>query len=105
MNYFFEKIQPLDEVTLIITQNTSSSTEADELLEIAKSTVHHKVLDLILSEVPETYKENMLEILSEPEDHEKTLQKLGVIIDNFEKKMEKAINEAQKEIISLLSSK
>lgn len=105
MKYLFEEIIQIKTVHLKLNEMDLADQEKEELLEIMKSTVHHKVIDLILSELTDEEKEIFLEGVSTGQ-MDKNKQYLSVLkdrINNLEAKIKEKVKEAEAELILLLA--
>lgn len=118
MKYLFEEIIQIKTVHLKLNEMDLANQEKEELLEIMKSTVHHKVIDLILSELTDEEKEIFLEGIStgggfsdmdeqsSRSSELKNRQYLSVLrdrINNLETKIKEKVKEAEEELILLLA--
>ena len=109
MKYLFEEIVQIKTVHLKLNEMNLAGEEKGELLEIMKSTVHHKVIDLILSELTNEEKEIFLEGVSNNNgfsDIHKNKQFLSVLgdrINNLEIKIKEKVKEAEEELLLLLA--
>ena len=104
MNYFFEEIIQIQKIPVVIADNTTDSVEQEYLLEVAKATIHHKVLDLVLSELAEPYKLEFLQIIEVADSHKSVIDKLKGWLDDIEDKIRAKVQESEEEIIVLLVS-
>ncbi len=109
MKYLFEEIIQIKTVHLKLNKMDLADHEKEELLEIMKSIIHHKVIDLILSELTDEEKEIFLEGLSKSNvfsDTSKNSQFLDVLknrIENLETKIKEKVKEVEEELILLLA--
>lgn len=109
MKYLFEEIIQIKTVHLKLNEMDLTDQEKEELLEIMKSTIHHKVIDLILSELTDEEKEIFLEGVSTGRgfsDTHKNGQFLDVLkdrINNLEAKIKEKVKEAEEELTLLLA--
>lgn len=70
--------------------------EKDELVEIVHSTIHHVVIDTVLSELPEEDKKTFLSHVH-AEDHTSIWNLLKEKIDQSESKIQKAVDRLKQE--------
>ena len=111
MKYLFEEIIQIKTVHLKLNELNLADEEKEELLEIMKSTIHHKVIDLILSELTDEEKEIFLsqvipspgEESSEAFPKDVSLNVLRDRINNLEEKVKEKVKEAEEELIALLA--
>lgn len=102
MKYFYEEITELKIVTHELFGPEVDKKEADKIMDVVRSTVHHKVLDEILSLLDEKTKEEFYEILSKDTSHKTSVEKLKIYISDIEKKVADAVDRAEKEIYKLI---
>jgi hypothetical protein len=106
--YLFEEIIEVKKISLVISANAKDDKDKKYLTELAKSTINHKVLDLILDELDPDKKQNFIKKYYDElgntgvADIIKDLKKW---ITDFEKKVEKKVIEAEEELVQLINLK
>ena len=100
MTYFFEDIKKLTILEEQVLGLGLAEYESKELLKLARSATHHKVMDFILSELKN--ENGFVYFFSEEFEHGFDLQTTKKKIEDFEAKVEKIINESESELLKLL---
>ena len=60
MNYFYDHLILIDEITSALDSYDLSSQEREELLGLIHQTTHHHILHIILNHLPKPHHENFL---------------------------------------------
>ncbi|MEK7101332.1 MAG: hypothetical protein AAB860_00120 [Patescibacteria group bacterium] len=60
MNYFYDHLILIDEITSALDSYDLSSQEREELLSLIHQTTHHHILHIILNHLPKPHHENFL---------------------------------------------
>lgn len=95
--HFYSKLVNTDSIVEALNELDLSDEERLRLLGIVESSMHHAVLDAILSELPEEDKQSFLQVLTE-DDHKKIWDFLYRKIDAIEKKITDAAEGLKKEL-------
>jgi hypothetical protein len=103
MKYLFEELIITEEIYLLINNNAPSKSEKEHLLLLVKDIMHHKLVDLILDELPDAQKTEFLTKVDEERHHQYLLENLAKWIDDFESKIIKRAREAEKEMVDLIA--
>ncbi len=96
-NSFYSQIVDIESVTLELDQMDLSDSEKVHLAELIDSSLHHTILDAILSELNEEDKQVFMRYLQENDD-EKIWQHLNGKVSNIEEKIKNAAEELKKEL-------
>jgi hypothetical protein len=102
MIYFFEEIHPVQKVPLILAEKALQEEEINELMSEARSTVHYKVIDMVLEELLEEQQIEFLSMLESDNHHPGVIEKLKNWIQDFENKVRSKVSESEDEIITIL---
>lgn len=102
MKYFYEEITQLTIITNDFFDKKANKKEVAEIIEIAKSTVHHKVIDHILSELDDQTKEEFIHLLEKNDSHKQNLEELKKHIKDLEEKVIDVVRKAEKEIHNII---
>src|SRR5690242_2235582 len=92
---FYDHLLSLTQIELVIKQNTSSKEEQEELWQLVEDMLHHKVIHIILDNLPREYHNEFLEEFSKAPHDEAHIHYLN---DKTEKDMEEII---QKELATM----
>ena len=104
MKYFFEEIIEIERIPTLLASDEFSENERQYLLNLAKSSIHHKVIDLVLTELAdEQMKLFFIEALDTSEDHASTLEMLKAKVEGIEEKVVILVKEAELELEKLMS--
>ncbi|OGH11961.1 MAG: hypothetical protein A2857_05940 [Candidatus Levybacteria bacterium RIFCSPHIGHO2_01_FULL_36_15] len=95
--YFYSHIIEIDSIILELNKLDLSESEKTHLITLIDSSIHHVVLDAILSELSPEDKKIFLEHLSSDE-HDKIWQLLNGKIENIENKIKKAAEALKEEL-------
>lgn len=85
--HFFHSLVSMDSLRVRLDLLDLSDLDKDQLMEIAERTLHHSILDLVLSELSEKDKKLFLEWHAS-EKHEEIWQLLNANVINIEKKIQ-----------------
>lgn len=97
MTYFYSQLIKTDSLVVALTELGLSEDEKAHLLGIIDSSLHHAILDAILSELSEKDKKTFLEHLA-TEDNEKIWKFLNSKIDGIESKIQKAAEDLKEQL-------
>lgn len=104
MKYFYEEITQLTIITPETFGTEADKNDVAEILEVVKSTVHHKVIDHILNELNDQMKEEFIHILAKSDSHSSTLNKLKIHIKDIEEKVIEVVKKAEQEIYDIITA-
>ncbi len=91
MKYFYSHIIEIESIYTILDVMDLDHEEKQELIVIIESTVHHTIIDTVLSELSEKDKKIFLHHLSK-ENHEDLWKHLKENIEKVEHKINRAVN-------------
>ncbi len=91
MKHFYSHIIEIESIYTILDVMDLDHEEKQELIVIIESTVHHTIIDTVLSELSEKDKKIFLEHLSK-ENHEDLWKHLKKNIEKVEHKINRAVN-------------
>ncbi|HXS15437.1 MAG TPA: hypothetical protein VN711_04870 [Candidatus Saccharimonadales bacterium] len=97
MKYFYSHLIETDSLVVALSELGLSEEEKAHLLGIIESSLHHAILDAILSELSEKDKALFLEQLSK-DDNEKIWEFLSSKIDGIEDKIKKTAKILKEEL-------
>lgn len=95
--HFYSHIVEIDSLVIELDKMDLTESEKKHLMSIVESSVHHAVLDAILSELSEDDKKMFLQHLA-ANDHDVIWQHLNDRIENIEDKIKKAADELMREL-------
>lgn len=95
--HFYSHILEIDSLQVSLDLLDLTPKEKEELIAIAETSIHHVVIDIILSELKEEHKRIFLTYLSR-DDHANIWIFLNQNINNVEDKLRRAINDFKKEL-------
>ena len=95
--YFYSHIIETESLILALNELKLSEKEKAHLLSLIDSSLHHTVLDAILSELSDSDKRVFLQHVV-ANDHDKLWNHLNDKVDNIEDKIKKAANELKKQL-------
>jgi hypothetical protein len=95
--YFYSHIIDTSTLSLELGNMNLAPKERLHLLKLIDSSIHHKVLDLILSELSPVDKKTFLSHLAS-ENHDKVWKLLKEKVDNIEEKIKKTAEDLRKEL-------
>lgn len=102
MKYFFEEITEIKIINPKLQELEFDEEEIEYLLSLARSIAHHKVIDMILTELEESHKESFLERLAENHKWKELALNLKNQIKDFEGKVAEKVREVEEELLSLI---
>ena len=97
-NYFYAHLVDMSDISRELDILEIYDAEKNELILMIESTIHHKVVDVILTELSEDHKIIFLQHIKH-DDHKKVWALLKDLIKNPEKKILKEIKTLKKEFI------
>lgn len=71
---FYDHLIPIEKVLVVLDEYEVSPDERTEILSIIDETVHHHVLDVIFTHLPNEHHEEFLELLASSPQHERLFQ-------------------------------
>lgn len=95
--YFYSHLVNIKILSIELDGLSLSSSEKEELLELAHKNIHHEVMDAILSQLDGEDRKKFLELLVE-DKHEKIWEHLDDKTNNIEKKIKQAADQIRKEL-------
>lgn len=95
--HFYQDLINTESLILSLADVNLSAEERQHLLELIDATLHHTVLDAILSELSEEDKKIFLENLG-TKDHNRVWEHLHTKVEKIEDKIKTAAEELQKEL-------
>lgn len=97
MKQFWNHLVEIESIIVELDELNLSKQEKYHLASLVDSTLHHTILDAILSKLSETDKRVFLKYVHD-DDHEKIWQFLNEKIDNIEDKIKKAADDLKIEL-------
>lgn len=95
--YFYSHIVETDSLVVAINNMQFTDKEKSHLISLIDSSLHHTVLDAILSELSLEDKQIFLRHMISNE-HDKIWEHLNDKVDNIEEKIKKAANDIKKQL-------
>lgn len=97
MKYFYTHLVEIESVTEELDQLDLSEKERHHLAQLADSSIHHTILDVVLSKLSETDKKIFLSHLKD-DDHQKIWQFLNEKADNIEEEIQEVAQELKEQL-------
>lgn len=97
MTYFYSHLIEIDSIILELDKMGLSEEEKSHLAKLLDSTLHHTILDTLLSELSESDKRVFIKHLSS-ENHDKIWKFLNDKIEEAENKIKKAAEDLKEEL-------
>lgn len=92
MAYFYSHLVEIDSITLALDEMNLSDSQKKHLASLIDSTIHHEILDIIFSNLPEGDKEMLMnKIKNDPEDKE-IMKILNEKVENIEEEIKEAVS-------------
>lgn len=95
--HFYNHLVEFESLIVEINKLEMSEEERAHLISIVDSSLHHTVLDAVLSELSDEDKKKFLEHLS-IDDHDKVWRHLNEKVDNIEEKIKNAAHSLKQEL-------
>lgn len=95
--HFYSHLIEIDSLVIKLHATNMTKEEKEHLLSLAESTVHHKIVDAILSELSAEDKKEFLSHVRD-DSHEKIWDLLQNKVDGVEEKIKKAADEISREL-------
>jgi len=95
--HFYSHLIDFEPIVVTLTELEFEDAEREGLLEIAGDSVHHAVLDVILSELSDDDKKEFLRLLLD-EGHEQVWEHLNSRVENIEEKIKDTARKLQEEL-------
>ena len=97
MKKFYDHLIEIETITIELDKLDLSDEQKHHLAKLVDSSLHHVVLDAVLSELSDSDKRIFLQHISE-NDHEKIWKFLNSKVDNIEEKIKKASEDLKTEL-------
>lgn len=97
MKKFYQNLIEVESLTLELDKLDLDEEQKIHLASLIDSSLHHTILDAILSELSDTDKRAFIHILNE-DDHDKIWKFLNKRVDNIEEKIKKVVEELKEEL-------
>lgn len=97
MKQFYSHLIEIESITLELDKLDLSEDQKYHLASLIDSSLHHQVLDAVLSELSDSDKRVFLQHLNE-DDHDKIWKFLNEKIDNIEEKIKKTAEDLKEEL-------
>ena len=97
MKHFYSELIEIQSIIIELDNMNLSDKEKTHLAHLFDSTLHHTILDAVLSELSPEDKEKFLEHLSK-EENDKIWELLNSKVDNIEEKIKKTAEDLKKEM-------
>lgn len=97
MKQFYAHLVEVESIIVELDKMDLSTEEKLQLAYLIDSSLHHTVLDAILSELSEEDKKILLKFIHQ-DDHDKIWQFLNEKVDNIENKIKKAAEDLKKQL-------
>src|SRR5260221_8129913 len=97
MNYFYSHLIETDSLVVALNELKLSDEEKTHLLGIVQSSLHHAILDAILSELSDKDKKTFVDYVEE-NNNEKIWKFLNGKIQGIESKIQKAAEDLKKKV-------
>lgn len=97
---FYDHLINIHELHLEFDRLNIPVKDRNELMEMADSTVHHEVFDLVMVEIPSEHKTYFLELFSTDPGHPELFTFVSGKIPDFETKVKDRINMVKDELIN-----
>jgi hypothetical protein len=98
MSYFYSHLVKVDNLVVALEELELSDDQKNHLTTLADSTVHHSILDLILSQLSHEDKITFVKMLNENPRDEKLLEFLNTKIEKIEKQIEDTATKIHSEL-------
>ena len=98
MRFFYHKIIVIEEIVEDLHQMDFSVEEKNHLANLVDTSLHHVILDEILSNLKDNDKRAFLKMISEDPESEKLCEFLNGKIDGVDKKIKKVADDLIKEM-------
>ena len=98
MNHFYKDLIGLEGILQALDSLDLTAAQKDELIKIAEETIHHAILDMLLSELKDEHKRELLVLIVENE-YQKIWEHLGKHIENSEEKIKEKAKEIEKQLL------
>lgn len=96
--HFYHQVISIENIDLELNNLKLADKEKKHLLEIAHSSIHFTVVDVVLSDLNEKDKETFLNHIKQ-DDHDKTWKFLKSKIENVEEKIKQTAEDLKKDLI------
>ncbi len=104
MKYLFEEIIEISEIQVTLDKLDLNDDERYYLIELSRSSINHKVIDFLLTELVEEDRVSLLTDLTTEKEASLILQSLSLKLQNLEKTIIEIVTSSEKELILLISS-
>ena len=105
MKIFYDEIIQIGELMTHIQHLEIDTQEKEELAQMVDETVHHEMLSVILTHLPEEHHEEFLERFQAKPHDPSLLEYLKVKVEGIEEKLEKKGKEIREKIKGMLQNR
>jgi len=104
VKFFYRSLIQIDEFNNIFEKEELAVEEKEELVLMVKDTIHHRVVETVLTHLPEEYHKEFLKTFTKKPDDEGILNALKEKVEDIEEKIKEAVEQAKSEILTDLQS-
>jgi len=104
MKFFYKRLVKIDEFDTIFEKHELALKEKEELVLMVKDTIHHRVVETVLTHLPEENHKEFLKTFTKKPHDEGILDVLKEKIEDIEEKIKKAVENVKTEILADLES-
>ncbi|MFH0937120.1 MAG: hypothetical protein V1808_02420 [Candidatus Daviesbacteria bacterium] len=98
MAHFYSHLIEIEEITIKLEEMNLSNEQKLHLASLLDSTIHHTVLDLILSKLSEEDRKDFLRQLENDSEDKKIMEFLSVKVENIEEEIKEVAKKLKKEL-------
>ncbi len=98
MSYFYSHLVEIESVVIKLAELDLTDDQKKHLASLVDSTIHHTVLDLVLSKLSEEDKKIFLKKLGDDPQDKQLLEFLGEKIEGVEDEIKQVVKELKKEL-------
>lgn len=99
---FWDNLVEVEEIRIKIDEHGLEDEEKKELLEITYQTFDIRIMEIILTHLPEKKHQSFLDTLSRKPHHSKLMDFLKEEVEDIEEKIKELVKEVKEEILSRL---
>jgi len=104
MKFFYRKLVQIDDLKNVLESEELAIEEKQELVLMVKDTLHHRVVETVLTHLPEKHHSEFLDTFAKKPQDEGILGFLKEKVEDIEDKITEAIEKVKAEILADLEA-
>lgn len=104
MKFFYQKLVTITDIKNLLENQDLALEEKEELLILTKDTLHHRIIETVLTHLPEEHHQDFLTAFTEKPHDKGILGFLKEKVEDIEEKIIEIVEKVKQEILADLES-